>query len=172
MFMEATARVISEQHTLAGRGATLPHVGHADGVIESGVDLYAWEDRIFLNDSNDITVGTHFMDTTDALHTYRIELLRSLYWVFVNDNLVLRGTTQVNPSSLNGVVGGFGDGAIYSGGITEWTRITIGSLADVGGPTIPEPSTLRLSAFAILGLAGYGWRRRQQNRTRELASFL
>lgn len=164
MFMEATMRVIGEQHTPADRGVTLPHVGHADGVIESGVDLYAWEDRIFLNDFDDITVGTHFMDTTDALHAYRIELLRTRYWVFVDDNLVLSGMTQVNPSSSNGVVGGFGDGSRYSGGITEWTKITIGSLADVGGPTIPEPSTLILSAFAILGLAGYGWRRRLRQR--------
>jgi len=164
VFVEATARVIDEQHARGDRGAGLSHAGHADDVIESGVDLYAWEDRIFLNDSNDITVGTHFMDTTDALHAYRIELLRTRYWVFVDDNLVLGGTSQVYPTTLNGIEGGFGDGSIYSGSITEWTKITIGSLADIGGPTIPEPSTLILSAFAILGFAGHGWRRRQQKR--------
>lgn len=149
VFMETTARIVSEQHTRVDRGAALPQVGHTDGVIESGVDLYAWEDRIFLNDFDDVTVGTHFMDTTDQLHAYRVELLRTRYWVFVDDSLVLSGTTPVSPSTFNGIGRGFGDTSVFSGGVTEWTQVTIGSLADIGGPTVPEPSTLVLTGLAL-----------------------
>jgi uncharacterized protein YjbI with pentapeptide repeats len=142
VFMEAIARIVSEQHTRPDRGAALPQIRHSDGVVESVLDLYAWEDRIFVNDSNDITVGTHFMDTTDALHTYRVELLHTQYWVFVDDNLVLAGSTPVSPSAVNGIVGGFGDFSARSGGITRWTKIRIGSLADIGGPTEPAPFSI------------------------------
>ena len=152
-FIEATARIVSEQHTSAGRGTGLSSLGHADGVIATNLDLYAWEDRIFVNDANDITVGTHLMDTTNALHKYRVELLRTQYWVFVDDKLVLAGTTPLTPSSLNGIAGGFGDGSVFSGGITEWAKIKIGSLADIGGPTVPEPSTFVLAGVALVVFA-------------------
>lgn len=156
VFMEATVRIVSEQHTSTSRGIALPQVGHADGVSESGIDLYAWTDRIFVNDFDDVTVGTYFMDTTDQQHTYRVELLLSKYWVFVDDNLVLAGTTPVYPSALNGVGGGFGDGSTFSGGTSEWSTIRLGSLDAINGPTVPEPSTCLLVGLIV----GYFCRRR------------
>jgi len=153
-FMEATMRVVSEQHTGLDRGASLISLGHADGAIESNVDLYAWEDRIFLNDFDDNVVGTQFLDTTDAFHTYRVELLRTQFWVFVDDQLVFDGTTPVGALALNGVQGTFGDGSAFSASMTQWTKVLVGSLADIGGPTVPEPATCVLAGLALVALAG------------------
>lgn len=146
-FMEATARIVTGQHTSNDRGIGFS-VGFGDGAVGSILDLHFWEDRIFINDVNDITVGTHFMDTTDVLHTYRVEILNTQYWVFVDNWLVFQGTTPAVPTALNQVGGAFGDGSAFSGGTTEWAKVRIGSLADVGGPTIPEPASFLLASLA------------------------
>ncbi len=146
VFMEATVRVVSESHTVSGRGATLPHVGHGDGVTGSGVDLYAWTDRIFVNDGNDVTVATYLMDTTDAFHNYRVELLLSQFKVFVDGTLVLSGTTPTVPTPINAIQGRFGDASILSGGITEWTLVRVGAIP------APEPASIALFSFGGVGL--------------------
>jgi hypothetical protein len=147
-FMEATVRIVAETHSRSDRGISIAGIGHADGATGSAADVYAWTDRIFVMNSYDQFAGGFLMDTTDGFNTYRAELLFDKLWIFVDDALVLDLTVPILPAALNAVGGEFGVGGNFSGGTAEWTEVRLGSLADIGGPTVPEPASW------ILGLLG------------------
>jgi len=152
LFMESTVRVVSESHTAADRGISILGTGHADGVNAAVFDLYAWTDRIFLQDVFDQTIATYHLDTTAGFRKYRLEALLGKYWVFVDDQLVLSGTAATVPYPQNIIAGGFGVGGNASGGSAEWKSVRLGSLAEIGGPTVPEPGSLLLLSSGTLGL--------------------
>ena len=160
MFMESTLRINSESHSVTGRGMEIITLGRSDGVTGSSIAVYAWEDRIFVQDTADTTVGTHFLDTTDGFHTYRAEILDDAFWIFVDNVLVLSGSTPIGPFGTPISYAKFGDGSEFSDNNTDWTTIVVGTLDEIGGPSIPEPSSLTLLALGACGIAGRGLRRR------------
>lgn len=156
-FVESTLKVISETHNggTPVRGLNVGSIGHSDGITGSVVDVWIREDRIFVNDSTDTVVATYFMDTTDAFHAYRIEILDSQFWLFVDGSLKLSGTTPVFPYGTEIVVSSFGDASGGSENLSEWKTVTVGSLPDIGGPTLPEPSSMILAACGATGFIAF-----------------
>ncbi len=100
VFMESTAKIVSEFNTLTGggheRGVGLAAAGAANSVNGSIVSLVGNEDRVFLQDGlTDQVLVSVAMDTTDAFHTYRLELLQEKVWLFVDGLLAASSTTSV-----------------------------------------------------------------------------
>ena len=145
VFMESTVKIVSEFNTVTGRGnergVGIATAGAANGVTGSIVRLVGNEDRVFLQDDlTEQVLASVAMDTTDAFHTYRLEILQEKVWLFVDGRLAASSTTSVTPFATLDIGGNFGDGTVFSGSLTERKSVIIGSLADIGGPTVPEPS--------------------------------
>ncbi len=155
IFMEVEVRIVSESHTNSNRGLDIIELADTNGVVSSEVDTWAWTNRIFSNDTSDTTAVSKGIDTTDGFHTYRVELLGDKFWVFRDGAQLMHGISPFVPfgttSGPNDFYGFFGDTSGGSGSYSEWKKVTIGSLADIGGPTVPEPTSI-----ALLSLGGVG----------------
>jgi hypothetical protein len=147
--MESTLKIVTEFNTSSERGVQIATAGAADGINGSIVRLVGNEDRVFLQDDfTDQILTSVAIDTTDAFHTYRLEILQEKVWLFIDGSFAASATTSVVPFATLDIGGNFGDGSIFSESLTERESVIIGSLADIGGPTLPEPSTLLLAMFA------------------------
>jgi hypothetical protein len=96
------------------------------------------------------------MDTTDAFHTYRLEILQEKVWLFIDGNFATSATTSVAPFATLDIGGNFGDGSVFSESVTERMSVIVGSLADIGGPSMPEPATgfMLMLGMAVMFLGG------------------
>lgn len=159
VYMRSKVQVVSEAHTRTDRGVGIMSVQQADGAFESYADVYAWTDRIIVNDSNDDVVATYFMDTTSRFHTYRVELVLSDFKVFVDGNEVLSGTTPLLPTSTNRLRGIWGDPSAGSVSVSKWTSVRVGSLNGPSIQSVPEPGSLVLLGSGALGML---WARRRR----------
>lgn len=130
IFMETDARVDWQVNSTSDRGVILLEVIEGIGSSMSLVTLSAWEDRIFVNDSNDDVVATYLMDTTDTFHNYRVAMYRDRFNIFVDGTLVLAGTSPLLTEATAGLVAKIGDGSSTTGSRMEMKRFASGTLRD------------------------------------------
>jgi hypothetical protein len=157
VFMESTLKIVTEFNTSSERGVQIATAGAADGVNGSIVRLVGNEDRVFLQDDfTDQMLTSVVMDTTDAFHTYRLEILQEKVWLFIDGNFATSATTSVAPFATLDIGGNFGDGSVFSESVTERMSVIVGSLADIGGPSMPEPATgcMLMLGMAVMFLGG------------------
>lgn len=149
LFMETTARVVSESHTSTKRGENIFQLERTTAGLSgttNEVDGYAWTDRIFWTNSLDQVVGQYLVDTT-VDHTYRLEIDGDNDYIFVDGVLagaVLNNTYQNgDPNQQNVLNAVFGDGTAASGGTTVYSQVIAGSLEAAivqDNPVIPSES--------------------------------
>ncbi len=139
VFMETTARILEEDRTSTVAGLTLLDI-RSDNLAAV---LVAQEDRVFVRDAEGNTIDALDMDTTDGLHTYRLELADETFWLFVDGELKRHNSAaRLRPDQAHGnptdeLVATFGDtfGAEYASR-TEYRDVSFGNLSDEGGPTV------------------------------------
>jgi PEP-CTERM motif len=98
------------------------------------------------------------MNTTDAFHTYRVEIPANStnYDFFVDGTLMFSGTAPTAGDSLLG----WGDSTPTGGnGRADWGFVR---LTNPESATVPEPATLTLLSIGTVAVIGYGWRRRKK----------
>ncbi len=155
VFMERTLKVNDEQHTNNRRGINVVEINEVTPQSVGGATVYAWQDRVFVMDHDDRTIiGRVDFDTTDGFHTYRLEVHRDRFWLYIDGQLKIEGTGLLAPTPKTGespiptedqsvprLVGKFGNGSSSSQSVTETKSIVFGSLAALGGPTAMRKPT-------------------------------
>ncbi len=116
------------------------------------------QDFIYLRDADNHSTKQASVDTDDAFHVYKLEVLgdttSSLVNVYQDGNLVLSDTSLYSGPSGGSVL--FGEASTLATGTTEWIRVSH-NVAAVA--SVPEPETYALM-LAGLGLVGFAARRR------------
>jgi hypothetical protein len=116
------------------------------------------KDFIFLLDADNHATATATVDTDDAFHVYKLEVLgdtlNSLVNVYQDGILVLSDTSLYNAGGGSSV--GFGEGSTLATGTTLWKSVSH-NVAAVA--VVPEPETWAM-LLAGLGLVGFAARRR------------
>ncbi|TWU05281.1 Serine/threonine-protein kinase PknB [Symmachiella macrocystis] len=155
VFMERTLKVNDEQHTNPRRGINVVEINEVTPQSVGGATVYAWQDRVFVMDHDDRKIiGDIKFDTTDGFHTYRLEVHRDRFWLYIDEQLKIEGTglltkTPKNVESLipttdksvPRLVGKFGNGSSSSQSVTETKSIVFGSLTALGGSTAMRKPT-------------------------------
>jgi hypothetical protein len=159
VFESSTVKIDSETHTSSTRGLHVLELDAGDGAQEVDIDVFAQADQVFPI-MNGTRLGTVMLDTTDAFHTYRLDLTGDNYSFLVDGTVRLTGT--VVPSSDGDppfLEAEFGDQSGSAGSQSEWTNVTIGSIE-----ATPEPASVLLLGSGGLGLMTVGVRKRLQRK--------
>jgi len=155
VFMQIAAQIEQEKHVNQRRGYILMEIDEITEQFHRGATLYAWEDKLFVIGSNDwATLATVEMDTTNAKHTYRLEIQKDYFWLYINGTLRAKGkmpsrkrtqqTIDEMPSestSLPRLFGKFGDNSVSAESSVAIHSVVFGSLAARGGPTANQAKT-------------------------------
>ncbi len=169
MFMEVSMKLLEETHARADRGLHLFGMrnGNDNTGMASELEVWAHEDDLTVLGGLGTILSVIPFDTTDDFHVYRMELFEGRYWIFIDGELGLSGESIDIPFSGVTRAGVFGAASTFSVSSSQWTTVTIGSLADAGGPTIvPESNSLAFLGIGALGIAG----RRRLKRTMQRVS--
>jgi hypothetical protein len=112
------------------------------------------------NGDNSVGASNATVDTNDAFHTYRMEVLGtasgSTVNVYQNGLLVLTDNAVYNASGTAGVF--FGESSTLALGTSEWKRVSH-NMAAVATP-IPEPGSYALMALGLLAIGARAGRLR------------
>ena len=148
-YMETTVKIIRESHSGKMRGVTLLDVNQVGQLSIIGATLYGREDSIFLMGIDDQkSLADVPMNTTDAFHTYRVELRGSQFRLYVDGQLRAEGSVPSLKTTKQEIVdltvtrhsppflfAKFGDGSKYSASETEIKSVVFGSFATQDEPT-------------------------------------
>jgi hypothetical protein len=122
--VEGRLRLVSGSSTNASRAPATIVVRYGNPLRAAA--FYVGSDVAFLN-SGELTKGASTnVTTTDALHTYRLEIDTTTHAITVKRDAVsiLTGTAYVETESGTTAVVLFGEGSILAKGTSEWASVT------------------------------------------------
>lgn len=125
LIFEARMKLVSGTSSAAVRGPANVTIRYGATTLYQ-VALHVVSGEIFINSAESVKGASASVATTDAPHTYRIEVNTTThaFTVFRDDVSTLTGTAFVDNGA--GVQRGisFGEASLFATGVSEWTSVT------------------------------------------------
>ena len=152
--MELRGRLVSTASADVSRTGMMVQINTAPFVV---VQLGIAAGQIFLNSGDLVRGPIASVATTDAMHTYRIEVqgttAGSTVKVYYDGALSLTGTSFNNPSSLNSPVILWGEISGLARGTSEWEFVEHNAVAAAVPTLSPWSAALLCVLLCVTGLS-------------------
>jgi len=125
LVVEARVKLVSGTSSAAARGPANVTIRYGSGTLRQ-VAFHIASGEIFLNSSENVKGATASVATTDAAHTYRIEIDTATHatTVFRDSVSTLTATAfvETNGAAERSIL--FGEASTFAKGSAEWTSVT------------------------------------------------